>query len=181
MVKTPDTPGAREALIDAVVDHLAARGRLDESLRATASAIGVGHSLLLYHFGSRDGMLTAVHAACEARQQRHFATLAPTSAEPEAIMREMWRHLADERMWPVYRLGFALRAARGPDPADDADRAAWVEAIEPLARALGHGPETAKDVALLWLATTRGLLWELVTGAGTEAIDRAAGQLMAGN
>jgi hypothetical protein len=86
----------------------------------------------------------------------------------------MWRHLADPRLWPVYRLGFSLRAARGPSTADDADRAAWVAAIQPLAEALGVPPETSADVALLWVATCRGLLWELVTGADPAAVDRAA-------
>jgi hypothetical protein len=94
-------------------------------------------------------------------------------------MRAMWRHLADPGLWPLYRLGFSLRAARGPSAADDADRAAWVTAIEPLARALGVPEARAKDVALLWVATCRGLLWELVTGADPAAVDRAADALLA--
>src|SRR3569623_651665 len=66
---------AKEALTEAVLTHFLAGGRLDESLRATAAAVGVGHSLLLYHYGSRARLLTEVHLACERRERAHLAAL----------------------------------------------------------------------------------------------------------
>lgn len=189
-----EAESARETLAQAVLDHLLGggagdRGGLDQSLRGLASAVGVGHSLLLYHFGSKNGLLTAVHDACERRERDHLAAFRAEEADrarraagrspggqgaapdPFTTMRRMWRHLAEPRMWPLYRIAFALRAR---DPGADDSRAPWVEALLPLVRAVGVPPGRAPAEALLWIATCRGLLWELVTGADPAAVDAAA-------
>jgi AcrR family transcriptional regulator len=177
---------ARRALTDDVLTHLLAGGRLDESLRTTASAIGAGHSLLLYHFGSREEMLRSVHAACEERQRAHFADLRLRTEDPFEAMRAMWAHVADPRMWPIYRLGFSLRArdAASTPPGggavtDDEDRTRWLADLVPMVRMLGIDEDRAVDEAMLWLATTRGLLWELVTGADPALVERAAEAFLA--
>lgn len=57
---------------------------------------------------------------------------------PVAVMRATWRHLADPGMWPVYRLGFALRSRAYVATADHtAERDNWVAALKPLAEGLG--------------------------------------------
>ena len=165
MVKTPPA--------DAVLDHLLSGGRADASLRSLAAGSGVSHSLLLYHFGSRDGLLLAVHQACEQRQRDHLAALRLTGTDPVATMRAMWRHLADPAMWPLYRLGFTLGSLRTAKPADE-DRDLWLAALTPLVRAVGGPEESAAAEAQLWLATSRGLLWELVTGADPAVVTAAA-------
>ncbi|SEG65616.1 transcriptional regulator, TetR family [Actinacidiphila yanglinensis] len=166
---------AKDELTGAVLDHLlsgAGGEGLDRSLRALAGAIGVGHSLLLYHFGSRDGLLAAVHEECERRERAHLAAFGAEDADARTTMHRMWRHLAEPRMWPVYRLGFALRARR---PAGaDAVREPWIDELLPLVRAMGVPGAGARAEALLWLATCRGLLFELVTGADPLAVDAAA-------
>lgn len=167
--------GPRQALADATLEYLLGGGRPDQSLRALAAGIGVSHSLLLYHFGSMTGLLSAVHLACERRERDHLATLRVADADPVTVMDAMWRHLADPAMWPLYRLGFALRIrADVPTSDQDAEREAWRDELVPLLESLGvAGPEAA-DEALLWVASCRGLLWELVTGADPEAVHRAA-------
>ena len=174
------TTAPRQALVDAVLDHLLADGRPEQSLRSLAQAVGVGHSLLLYHFGSTTGLLGAVHLACEQRQRDHLAAQPVVATDPLAVMRAMWTHLADPRMWPVYRLGFALRVrADIAAPDQQAQRDAWTTALTPLITALGPPWTPAADESLLWVATCRGLLWELVTGADPAAVDRAAHRFFA--
>jgi len=168
---------AKQALTDSVLEHLLTYGRLDESLRSIARAIGAGHSLLLYHFGSRDELLAAVHLACEQRQRRHLTELRPQTSDPLEIMRMMWANLADQRMWPLYRLGFSLRASGIDLTGQQDDREQWIATLTPLAHAVGQRGEQAADEAMLWLAACRGLLWELVTGADPSAVDRAAERL----
>lgn len=169
---------AKAALTEAVLDHFLTAGRLDESLRTTASAIGVSHSLLLYHFGSRDELLAAVHLACEQRQRIHLEKLRLETADPIEILRVMWSHLSQPEMWPTYRLGFSLGARLGDaDGSLDDGRQQWLSSLTELTTALGLRDSGATDEAVLWLAACRGLLWELVTGADPGAIDRAAEQL----
>ena len=171
---------ARRRLAGAVLSHLLDGGSPEGSLRSFASAVGVSHSLLLYHFGSASGLLAAVHIACEQREREHLAELRVSGTQPVHIMRAMWQHLAQPRMWPVYRLGFALRL-RTDVLADGrhTEREAWVTALEPLASALELEPARVRDESLLWVATCRGLLWELVTGADPERVDQAAERFFA--
>jgi AcrR family transcriptional regulator len=59
------TSQARERLLAAAVDHAMRDGIADLSLRELAAAIGTSHRMLLYHFGSREGLLIAVVQAVE--------------------------------------------------------------------------------------------------------------------
>ena len=59
--------GARDRLLDAVIEHFVADGLADQSLRRIAEATGTSHRMLLYHFGSREGLMLAVVRAVEAR------------------------------------------------------------------------------------------------------------------
>ncbi len=58
---------ARERLLEAVVEHFSADGLADQSLRRIAEAVGTSHRMLLYHFGSKDGLMLEVVRAVEAR------------------------------------------------------------------------------------------------------------------
>ena len=51
---------AKDVLLERVVDHFVADGLGDLSLRKIAGAIGTSHRMLLYHFGSKDGLLLEV-------------------------------------------------------------------------------------------------------------------------
>lgn len=171
---------AKERLTCAALDHLLTDGRLDESLRTTAAALGVAHSLLLYHFGSHDDLLVAVHRACEQRLRDHLAELHLRTADPVETMIAMWRHLADPAIWPLYRLGFSLRTRGGvSDVPTDGDRAQWAAVLRPLVTATGIPELEVPAETVLWLSVAQGLLWELVTGADPATVDRAARRFIA--
>ena len=63
------TSQARERLLAAAVRHALDAGIADLSLRQLAAAIGTSHRMLLYHFGSREGLLVAVTQAVEEQQR----------------------------------------------------------------------------------------------------------------
>ncbi len=71
---------ARERLLDSVIQHFAADGLADQSLRRIAEAIGTSHRMLLYHFGSKDGLLLEVVRAVEARTEVRLVAWARTPA-----------------------------------------------------------------------------------------------------
>src|SRR5436853_5945379 len=86
-------PGeAREKLLAAVIDYVATHGFSDLSLREVAAAIGTSHRMLIYHFGSREGLLVAVVHAVEDAQRAFLAEFAAdASLSLPDVMRQMWR------------------------------------------------------------------------------------------
>ena len=67
---------AKDLLLDQVVDHFVTDGLGDLSLRKIAAAVGTSHRMLLYHFGSKNGLLLEVVRAVEARARGQLAQLA---------------------------------------------------------------------------------------------------------
>ncbi|SCL13475.1 transcriptional regulator, TetR family, partial [Micromonospora nigra] len=85
----------REALLDRCVDALTDAGFSQLSLREIAAAAGTSHRMLLYHFGSREGLLAAVVGRVEAQQRAALADLAAADIDPREVGRLFWRRLAD--------------------------------------------------------------------------------------
>ena len=65
--RTESEPRAR--LLAAAIEYLQARGISELSLRELAAAIGTSHRMLIYHFGSKEGLLVAVVQAVEEQQR----------------------------------------------------------------------------------------------------------------
>src|SRR5438105_3423770 len=101
----------RARLLAAVLDHVASRGISDLSLREVAAAVGTSHRMLIYHFGSREGLMVAIVRAVEEAQRAFLGELTadPSLSQADAI-RLMWRRLADPALWPNERLFFEIYA-----------------------------------------------------------------------
>jgi AcrR family transcriptional regulator len=170
---------ARQRLLDAVVAHFAADGLADQSLRRIAEAIGSSHRMLLYHFGSKDGLLLAVVREVEARTQDRLAALGEdTPGETDVLIRRMWSYLSDPTLGDFERLFFALygRALQGDDAIRsllDDDVAHWLDANVALSAPLGVPADTARTHARLGLAVTRGLLLDLLATGDRAGVERA--------
>jgi AcrR family transcriptional regulator len=169
---------ARQRLLDAVVAHFAAEGLADQSLRRIAEATGTSHRMLLYHFGSKDGLLLAVVREVEARTQDRLAALSEDHLdETDTLIRRMWSYLADPELGDFERLFFAIygRALQGDSAIRsllDDDIAHWLDTNVALSAPLGLPADMVRTHARLGLAVTRGLLLDLLaTGdrAGVEA------------
>src|SRR5262249_20732610 len=100
------TSQARERLLAAAVEQAMRGGIADLSLRELAAAIGTSHRMLLYHFGSREGLLTAVARAVEESQRAVVSEWGITRANA----RRLWQHFSDPQLWPAERLFFELYA-----------------------------------------------------------------------
>ena len=172
------TSQARERLLAAAVEQAMQGGIADLSLRELAAAIGTSHRMLLYHFGSREGLLTAVAQAVEEAQRAVVSEWGITSANS----RRLWQHFSDPRLWPAERLFFelyahALLGRPGTEGFLDSAIEPWVSALTPaFVREAGLDEATARAEARLAVAVTRGLLLDLLaTGdrvAVTEAFER---------
>ena len=173
------TSQARERLLAAAVRHALDAGIADLSLRQLAAAIGTSHRMLLYHFGSREGLLVAVTQAVE--EQQRAALLGSGSGTAPQDARRSWERLSDPKLWPQERLFFelyayALRGRPGTEGFLDGIVESWVGPVAAALVEAGADERTARADARLAVAVVRGLLLDLLaTGdrAGvTEAYER---------
>ena len=168
----------RARLLAAVIAYGESHGLSNVSLRELARAIGTSHRMLLYHFGSRQGLLVAVVQAVEGAQRDYLSDLATSDVEPLEALRDMWDRVADPALWPQERLFFELygqalqgrpgAAAMLPGVIDD-----WL--VPGAEHWAGHGsePSAARAAARLGLAVIRGLLLDLVATEDRSGVDEA--------
>jgi AcrR family transcriptional regulator len=169
----------RGKLLDAAIDHIAARGISDLSLRELAAAIGTSHRMLIHHFGSREALWVEVIRAVEARQRALLAEVIP---DPDAsvgdLMRQWWAHISDESLWANERLFFevygqALQGRPGTVELLDGIVDSWLEPAAQGFMAYGLEREEALAQARLGLAVSRGLLLDLLATGDRDAVDAA--------
>jgi AcrR family transcriptional regulator len=155
---------ARDLLLDRCVEALARDGFSDLSLREIATAAGTSHRMLIYHFGTRDGLLAEVVARIEAEQRAALADLSATGDDLVETSRSFWLRLSDPALAPAERLFFevyaqALRGRAWTGTFRESVIAAW-EA--PLLEMFAAAGDEARAYARLSLAVTRGLLLDLL-------------------
>ncbi|GAB3481166.1 TetR/AcrR family transcriptional regulator [Amycolatopsis cihanbeyliensis] len=174
------TSPRREKLLAAAVQYFAEHGLADISLRGLATELGTSHRMLIYHFGSKEGLLVAVVRAVEARQRAILTELAADSGlTPGEQARRMWRQLADPATHPHARLFFelygqALQGREHTTPLLEGLVHTWLGPLTALAERAGMPPERARAHARLALATARGLVLDLLTTNDREAVQEAA-------
>lgn len=171
-------PGPRERLLASVVDYIAERGLGDLSLRALAEGVGTSHRMLIYHFGSKEGLLAEVVASVEANQRQILAALARSDAPPSESLRQFWAGLADPRVHSHIRLFFELAAATlqgrpGTEHLKETLVEPWIEVVSAQGVLGGLPPEVARAHARLGMAVTRGLLLDLLATGDRAGVDAA--------
>ena len=150
-------------------------GIADLSLRELAAAIGTSHRMLLYHFGSREGLLAAVTVAVEEAERAMLRDAGAISADDA---RWFWARYCDPGLWPQERLFFelyvhALRGRPGTEGFLEHVVTGW---LEPLTAAIvqdGIDPQIAPAAARLSMAVTRGLLLDLLATHDTAGVTAA--------
>ncbi|MEZ5182265.1 MAG: TetR/AcrR family transcriptional regulator [Acidimicrobiales bacterium] len=173
---TPRTSTARRELLDRVLAHVAEQGLSDRSLRDLATAVGTSHRMLLYHFGSREGLVAAIVEEVEAAQRAALVELAARAAEPRELIEAQWAQLADPALRPFVALFFelvalALHGRPGTDRFLDGVSDPWLDLAARVAADLGTS--TDRDELRLGLAVTRGLLLEAVATGDVEGATRS--------
>ena len=175
------TATGRDQLLERTVEYFASHGVADTSLRRLAEAIGTSHRMLLYHFGSREGLLTEVVDRVESAQRAHLAALlaevGDTGADPVAQGLRFWRAVTDAALiyGPLFfelsshaMLDLPYAAALRPDLVES-----WLGPIAEGWTMLGYSPAAAGRQARLDLAVARGLLHDLLITGDRAAVDAA--------
>jgi AcrR family transcriptional regulator len=170
----------RDALLARAIGHFAEHGVGDTSLRALAESIGTSHRMLIYHFGSREGLLAAVVDVVEQGARDTLARMVEEARDDpdpfEAGMR-FWHLVTDDAL--VYGpLFFELssHAMLGlPHAVDLRDRlvTTWLDGLVEMWGVRGVPKRAARLQARLDLAVARGLLHDLLLTGDRVAVDAA--------
>jgi AcrR family transcriptional regulator len=171
----------RDDLLERAIAHLSKAGIGDVSLRRLAEELGTSHRMLIYHFGSRDGLLSEVVAEVERQQRELLATMIDPERPTVEQSLAFWRSTVEAALRHG-RLFFELAAHAMQDrPHARSLRRGlidpWLPSLEQLCRQLGLPPEECTPTARLVLAAARGLLFDLLLTGDRDAVDAAADQL----
>jgi AcrR family transcriptional regulator len=164
---------ARSALLTRIVDDVAANGLGARSLRELAASVGSSHRMVLYHFGSREGLVAAIVERVEQSQRDLLRELAADTDDAGELIMRLWARVSAPELRPFVRLFFEAAAARGvADARDDGLTAPWVDASTDAAELLGIEVDPAE--IRLGVAVTRGLLLDVLASGevapATEAL-----------
>lgn len=168
----------RERLLDAAVDHFGQHGVGDTSLRAIAEAIGTSHRMLIYHFGSREGLLAEVTREVEARQRTVMTATYDAGLEPREAAAAYWEQTVEAtlRYGPLF-FELAAHAMQGkPHAATLREEliASWLPSVAGLCVALGIPEAESEAHARLALGAARGLLMDLLVTGDRDEVAGAA-------
>ncbi len=169
----------RQRLLDEAIEYVAANGMSDVSLRALAAALGTSHRMLIFHFGSKEGLWVEIIRTVERRQRELLGEILPDPSEPVGeAMRAWWKHISDPSLWPNERLFFEVygQALQGrPHTTEllDGIVESWLEPISAINVALGVPEPLARAHARLGIAVTRGLLLDLLATRDRAGVNAA--------
>jgi AcrR family transcriptional regulator len=157
----------REELIEKALAYLLKHGLAGLSLRPLAAQIGSSARLLVYHFGSKDGLVAAVMDEVRARTQTSFAASAAAAgkgARNGGVMRRFWAWILHPTNLPYMRLLVEVQALALQNPAVyarylEGTSSSWLELIESSL----PPSKSSRATATLCAAVIDGLLLEYLS------------------
>jgi AcrR family transcriptional regulator len=175
----------KQRLLAATINHLEDNGVADLSLRQLAERLGTSHRLLIYHFGTREGLLVAVVEEIERIQRAWLESLWERDMSPIELMRMSWERTCDPKLDRQLRLfveiyGHVVQGRAHTAPLLGTLIGAWMEPVTDVFKRIGMTTAQARVHARLHVATMRGLMLDLLTTgdlkAGQAAFDQYIGQ-----
>jgi AcrR family transcriptional regulator len=165
-------PQIKQRLLDACTDYALEHG-LPDRLEPLAVAAGTSNRMLIYHFGTRNGLLREVLQQARGRQVETFTDLIRLRAdEPYPVtLARAWSAISGPEGEPYLRIFTRLNESAGEPLWPGFRRMAttdWLAPLEPGMRSLGR-PELATVV----LAVIRGLLMDLDATGDTARTHQA--------
>ncbi len=173
----PRNPSIRARLRDQAVDYVLSHGVGDLTLRPLARALKTNARMLVYHFGSREGLMREILSRLreleDARIQAWFQSGEKPRTMPE-FLSWYWKRLSAPRARPAVRLIFelyalALKNARAYPGVLEDPLAYW----QKLTAKAGIPAKPDGVEATLLLAATRGLLLDLCATGDRARVERA--------
>lgn len=173
----PSNPEIRARLREQAVDYVFSHGAADLTLRPLAKALKTNARMLIYHFGSREGLMREILAGIRERGDALIQEWFGKAKTPPTLVEFLlmyWRRMSDPRMRAVAQLIFELYALALRDP-----RSYLGVLTDPvrywrtLAARTGRPPKIGNAEATLLLAATRGLLLDLCATGERRRVSQA--------
>jgi len=176
----------KNELLMAAYDYALANGLAEYSLRPLAAAIGTSPRVLLYLFGSKDGLTRALLA--RARQQE-LAALAAVRASAGAdlaqVAREVWAWLTDpshRALMALWLEGYARSLLAEPGPWEQFARETvtdWLGLLGEHQPAGRRASAAGRAERTLLLAVLRGGLLDVLATGDADRATAAVEQYLA--
>ena len=178
MTRPVDHEG-RAALLERITAYVVEHGLTDLSLRPLAKAVGSSPRMLLYHFGSKEAIVTAVLAGVRQRQLVIFDQLRRSELRtPAAICRAAWTYMTMPEILPLLRLFFETYALALQEPQRfpgffDGAVEDWLQFLsDPACKGIADR-KRARTIATVILAGYRGFMLDYVATQDRERIGAA--------
>ena len=172
----------KDQLIDRAIDYLLKNGLAGLSLRPLAAGIGTSARLLVFHFGSKEGLIEEVLGEVQERLRKSLAAVASAKSlvAGEAPMKRCWRWASGKRNLPYLRLLYEAHfiAVRVPGTYERYLNRSSLNWIEFIASRL---PESISSAAMATLcgAVFDGLIMELLSTGDLRRTTRALDDFIA--
>jgi AcrR family transcriptional regulator len=165
-------PEIKQRLLDACTDYALEHG-LPDRLGPLASAADTSNRMLIYHFGTRDGLLREILRQARQRQFDAFTDLLRVRPEESytVTLSQAWAAMTGPQGQPYLRMFSRLNDTAGEPLWPGFRRVAttdWLAPLEDGMRSLGR-PQLATVV----LAVIRGLLMDLDATGDTARTHQA--------
>jgi AcrR family transcriptional regulator len=150
----------KNELCDKALEYFLEHGLADLSLRPLAEQIGSSARLLIYHFGSKEGLITTVMAEVHRRNQHSFSELMHKT-QGQGGLETFWGWVVDAKNSRYVRLLFEVQmlALKNPDTYAqyiEGSSSSWLDLIED---SLPPSPDS-RAIATLCAAVIDGLVLE---------------------
>lgn len=180
----PADPQRRQETLRRATDYVLENGLAGLSLRPLAAALQTSTRMLLYDFGSKQQLVTAVLAEVHRRHRELLVERARTvSGDLVDLLPAIWTWLTAPEVTPYLRLFFevSVDAFTHPGAYPDAGRGIVEDWISTLTDPETWSPGAPADpaVATIVVATLRGLLLDRLITGDTTCTDNAVRRLTA--
>jgi AcrR family transcriptional regulator len=171
----------KQELLENLLGYLLENGVADLSLRPMAAAAGTSARLLMFHFGSKEKLVTEVLAEMQTRLQHSFTRLSAIQpgARPVPLLRAFWDWALEEENFGHLRLLYQLQILATQE---NAVYAGYLEgnSMNWLALIQAALPQPQRDSALatLFCAVFDGLFIELMSTGDRKRTSSAIDQFV---
>jgi len=162
-------PEIKQRLLEACTDYALEHG-LPDRLGPLAQATGSSSRMLIYHFGTRDGLLREILGQARQRQLDVFTDLLRVRPDEPylATLARAWAGMTGPHGRPYLRLFGRLHDSAGEPLWPGFRKAATTDWLAPLEDGMG-----SLELATVVLAVIRGLLMDLDATGDAARTDRA--------
>ncbi|HXJ15377.1 MAG TPA: TetR/AcrR family transcriptional regulator [Candidatus Limnocylindrales bacterium] len=177
-MKQADSPRG-EVLLDATIEYMLRHGVADISLRPLAAKVGSKARLLIYHFGSKESLVSKAMVVVRDRVQKAFAAMVENGRGHTAsqIIRAFWRWTTSKQHERYLRLFFEVHGLALQKPARyggylEGAVSTWVEMMAVVLPPHLSLPKR-RALATLAVSTVVGLLMDYLSGGDKKRSSQA--------